>query len=178
MSKIPPTGTGLPSVSKRSRSGQSLLRRLLLTGIQVLDTIQTSFPRALTPHLKELLSSALSYLSLLFPTFTHYYLKSGASVPRSSEDETIELTHLVCPMLDFVASVARSGKAKDWFQGDNLSGLIGAVFGWVQMSNDDETEWGDNANAFVAQESDDTLSYSVRMAGFDLLSVGDPSFLI
>ena len=34
-----------------------------------------------------------------------------------------------------------------------------------------EEEWANNANAFVAQESDDTLSYSVRMAGFDLLGV-------
>ena len=29
----------------------------------------------------------------------------------------------------------------------------------------------DNANAFVAQESDDSFSYSVRVAGFDLLGV-------
>ena len=106
-------------------------------GLQVLDTIQTSFPRSLTPHLKELLSAALNHLSVLYPTFAHYYLQSNAAVPRSSEDETIELTHLVCPMLDFIASVARSGKAKDWFEGDNLAGLISAVFSWVQMSQDD-----------------------------------------
>ena len=109
----------------------------LLTCIQSLDTIQTSFPRALTPHLKELLSASLTHLSLLYPTFAHYYLRSGAAVPRSSEDETIELTHLVCPMLDFVSNVARSGRAKDWFEGDNLSGLIGAIFSWVQMTSDD-----------------------------------------
>ena len=103
----------------------------------MLETIQTSFPRSLTPHLKELLSAALNHLSVLYPTFAHFYLQSNATVPRSSEDETIELTHLVCPMLDFIASVARSGKAKDWFEGDNLAGLISAVFSWVQMSQDD-----------------------------------------
>ncbi|KAI0354778.1 ARM repeat-containing protein [Trametes cingulata] len=138
---------------------------------KTLDTIQTSFPRALTPHLKDFLSASLNHLSALFPTFTHYYLQSAAPVPRSSEDETIELTHLVCPMLDFIANVARSGKAKDWFEGANLAGLIGGVFSWVQMTSDDEEEWANNANTFVAQESDDTLSYSVRMAGFDLLAV-------
>ncbi|KAI0721417.1 ARM repeat-containing protein [Cerioporus squamosus] len=138
---------------------------------KTLDTIQTSFPRTLTPYLKDVLSAALVHLSALYPTFTTYYLQGSASVPRSSEDETIELTHLVCPMLDFFANVARSGRAKDWFEGNNLTGLIGAVFSWVQMTSDDEEEWANNANAFVAQESDDTLSYSVRMAGFDLLSV-------
>lgn len=99
--------------------------------------MQTSFPRALTPYLKEFLSASLNHLSALFPTFNYYYLRSIAPVPRSSEDETIELTQLVCPMLDFVANVARSGKAKDWFTGENLTGLISGVFNWVQMTSDD-----------------------------------------
>ncbi|KAI0756104.1 ARM repeat-containing protein [Daedaleopsis nitida] len=138
---------------------------------KTLETIQTSFPRALLAHLRDLLSASLVHLSVLFPALTQYYLQGTASVPRSSEDATIELTHLVCPVLDFVASIARSGKAKDWYEGDNLANLIGAVVSWVQMTSDDEEEWANNANAFVAQESDDTLSYSVRMAGFDLLAV-------
>ncbi|KAH9923163.1 armadillo-type protein [Epithele typhae] len=135
-----------------------------------LDTIHTSFPRALTPYLKDLLDAALVHLSVLFPTFSRCYLQSGAAVPASSEDETIELTHLVCPMLDFVNRAARSGRATDWFEGDNLSNLVGGVFSWVQMTKDDEEEWANNANAFVAQDSDETLAYSVRMAGFELLS--------
>ena len=104
---------------------------------KTLDTIQTSFPRSLTPYLKDLLSASLLHLSALYPTFTAYYLQSTSSVPRSSEDESIELTHLICPMLDFIANVARSGRAKDWFEGDNLTGLIGAIFSWVQMTSDD-----------------------------------------
>ena len=32
-----------------------------------------------------------------------------------------------------------------------------------------EESWATDANAFVAQEDDETLSYSVRIAGFDLL---------
>jgi hypothetical protein len=35
-----------------------------------------------------------------------------------------------------------------------------------------EDSWINNADAFVAQEYDDALQYSVRIAGFDLLSVG------
>lgn len=35
-----------------------------------------------------------------------------------------------------------------------------------------EETWASNANVFVAQEDDVTQSYSVRVAGFDLLSVG------
>ena len=34
-----------------------------------------------------------------------------------------------------------------------------------------EDSWINNADAFVAQEYDDSLQYSVRIAGFDLPSV-------
>lgn len=34
-----------------------------------------------------------------------------------------------------------------------------------------EDTWATNANAFVAQEDDETQTYSVRIAGFDLLGV-------
>ena len=29
------------------------------------------------------------------------------------------------------------GKAKDWFEGPNLAGLISGVFSWVQMTSED-----------------------------------------
>lgn len=34
-----------------------------------------------------------------------------------------------------------------------------------------EEEWLSNANAFVAQEAEDTLAFSVRLAGLDMLAV-------
>lgn len=83
----------------------------------------------------------------------------------------------------------RGGKARDWLEGVNLSGLVIAIFNLAQMTDDDvnvfflwypnlwltteqEATWAENANAFVAQEEDETQSYSVRVAGFDLLGVG------
>lgn len=113
------------------------LQHPLISLSQTLETIQTSFPRALLPHLRQLLSASLVHLSVLYPVFAQYYLHGTASVPRSSEDATIELIHLVCPVVDFVASIARSGKAQDWYEGDNLTNLIGAVLPWVQMTSDD-----------------------------------------
>ncbi|KAF8899297.1 armadillo-type protein [Infundibulicybe gibba] len=136
---------------------------------KTLDTVHTSFPRALTPYLRDFLTSSLNHLQALYPTFNHYYLSSIDSIPRSSEDESIELPQLICPITDFVAAVTRGGKAKDWFETENLTNLILAVFNFVQMTNEDEDTWTTNANAFVAQEEDETLTYSIRVAGFDLL---------
>ena len=36
-----------------------------------------------------------------------------------------------------------------------------------------EDTWATNANAFVAQEEDETETYGVRVAGFGLLNVRD-----
>ncbi|KAJ7724258.1 ARM repeat-containing protein [Mycena metata] len=137
---------------------------------KTLDTIHTSFPRALTPYLNAYLSISLNHLHSLYGTFSQYYLSSNESAPRSSENESIELPQLICPIFDFTAAVTRGGKSKGWFENQNLSALIASVFNFLQMTNEDEETWAANPNAFVAQEEDETQPYSVRVAGFDLLA--------
>ena len=163
---------------------------------QTLDVIHTSFPRPLTPYLKDFLTASLNHFQALYPTFAQFYLSSSEPAPHSSEDEPVELPQLLCPILDFVTAVSRGGKAREWFVGGNLTALISSVFNFVQMTDEDvsrrsismfmnlhirfskEETWATNANAFVAQEDDVTQTYSVRVAGFDLLSVQTPSFSI
>ncbi|KAF7302737.1 ARM repeat-containing protein [Mycena chlorophos] len=139
---------------------------------KALDTINTSFPRALTPYLSVFLTAALNHLTALFPTFSQYYLASNESAPTSSENESIELPQLICPIFDFMGAVTRGGRYKSWFEegNSNLSGLIAAIFNFLQMTHEDEETWATNPNAFVAQEDDETQQYSVRVAGFDLLA--------
>ncbi|KAJ7823248.1 ARM repeat-containing protein [Mycena leptocephala] len=137
---------------------------------KTLDTIHTSFPRALTPYLSAYLSISLNHLHSLFGPFSQYYLSPNESAPRSSENESIELPQLICPIFDFTAAVTRGGKSKGWFENQNLSALIASVFNFLQMTNEDEETWAANPNAFVAQEEDETQPYSVRVAGFDLLA--------
>jgi hypothetical protein len=91
----------------------------------------------MTPYLNDLLTASLTHFHVLYPIFAQYYLSSSHSVPRSSEDESIELPQLICPIIDFVAAVARGAKAKEWFDAGNLHSLILAVFNFVQMTDDD-----------------------------------------
>jgi hypothetical protein len=91
----------------------------------------------MTTYLKDFLSASLIHLQVLFPTFTHFYLSPSASPPSSSEDEHVGLPHLVCPLIDFVSTATRSGKAKEWFDSGNLQGLIAAIFNYVQMTGED-----------------------------------------
>ncbi|KAG5644159.1 hypothetical protein DXG03_009054 [Asterophora parasitica] len=137
---------------------------------KTLDAIHTSFPRTLTPYLQEFLSDSLIHLRALHPAFAQYYLSSSESAPQSSEDEAIELPQLICPIFDFAAAATRGGKAREWLNTANLNALVAAVLDLVQITDEDEETWANNANAFVAQEDDETQAYSVRVAGFDFLA--------
>ncbi|KAF9011181.1 armadillo-type protein [Cyathus striatus] len=144
----------------------------LLVRIQIFKTLDTtfvSFPRALGPYLPQFLNISVNHLHILYPTFAHYYLNDDSFVPPTSEDESLELPQLICPVLDFLAAVTRSGKVHDWYKEVSLNGLVSSVLNFVQMSNEDEETWTNNANAFVQQEEDETQEYGVRVAGFDLL---------
>ncbi|PPQ99515.1 hypothetical protein CVT24_005305 [Panaeolus cyanescens] len=137
---------------------------------KTLDTLHTSFPRALVPYLPDLLNASLRHLQVLYPTFVQYYIASSDSPPSTSEEEPVELAQLLCPIIDFLAAVVRGGKCKEWLANENIGALIESVFKYTQMTDDDIETWEQNANAFISQEDDETQTYSVRVAGFDLLS--------
>jgi importin-9 len=132
--------------------------------------------------------TSLNHLRVLYPTFSHYYLSATEAVPSTSEDESIELPQLLCPIIDFVSAVIRGGKCRQWLGEENILSLVASTFNYVQMTDDDVSSsallqvasfsllcqvltWEHNADAFVAQEEDETQPYSVRVAGFDLLGV-------
>ncbi|KIM47710.1 hypothetical protein M413DRAFT_62252 [Hebeloma cylindrosporum] len=129
---------------------------------KTLDTLHASFPRALVAYYPDFLTASLNHLRVLYDTFSTYYLAATDSVPVTSEDEVIELPHLLCPVIDFLAAVVRGGKARDWLADENVLDVVSSVFSLIET-------WASNANVFVAQEEDETQPYSVRVAGFDLL---------
>jgi importin-9 len=43
---------------------------------------------------------------------------------------------VVAPIIDFLASVARGGKAKDWYSAERVGALVEAVFAWAQISTE------------------------------------------
>ena len=156
--------------------------------LQTLDVLHTTFPRALASSLPEFLAASLHHLRVFYPTFSHYYLSVTEAVPSTSEDESIELPQLLCPIIDFVSAVTRGGRGGEWLGEENMLSLVASMFNYVQMTDDDVSfsalprvagssyfcqvfTWDQNANAFVAQEDDEIQPYSVRVAGFDLLGV-------
>lgn len=84
----------------------------------------------------DFLAASVHHLHALFPTFIRYYLTSEDNVPGTSEDETIDLVQLICPIIDFVSAVTRYGKSKEWLQA-NLHQIVSAIFNYAQITQDD-----------------------------------------
>ena len=96
-----------------------------------------AFPKVLAPYLPDFLNASLHHLNSLFPTFSHYYISSLSPIPSTSEDDTFDLVQLIVPILDFVATAARSGKAKAWFDPTTVTALTSEVYSWLQMTSAD-----------------------------------------
>jgi hypothetical protein len=105
--------------------------------IQTLDVIHTSFPRAMISYVRGYLDASLCHLEVLSETYDTFYISGSGSAPGSSEEETVEIPHLICPLFDFVSNVVRGGKAKEWLQVENLNRLVSAIFNYSQMTADD-----------------------------------------
>lgn len=89
------------------------------------------------------------HLRNLLPFFAQYYLVANANPPKSLEDEPIDLTMLACPIFDFVFKVSRTSKAKNWLTLPNVEALVIAMFGWMQMTEDDVSHFICSLTAFL-----------------------------
>lgn len=88
-------------------------------------------------YIPDLLTASVNHLRVLFPTFSSYYLLTTETTPTTSEDDPVELTQLLCPIIDFQSSIIQSGKARGWLSAENLSILISSVFAYMQMTDED-----------------------------------------
>ncbi|KAF9516008.1 hypothetical protein BS47DRAFT_1371853 [Hydnum rufescens UP504] len=137
---------------------------------RTLNLLHAWLPRILTPHLATLLSLAIGHLDILFPPFQHFHvIRDGRDPPpvttADDPDQEISLPILAASIQDLLSQVARAKRAKDWFEDKaNLKACVHVLAGWTQMTGEDL-----DANAFVAEQDDDSAVMSLRIAGIDFL---------
>ncbi|EPQ29170.1 uncharacterized protein PFL1_03457 [Pseudozyma flocculosa PF-1] len=135
-------------------------------------------------HVDGLIRLSLANLSSLLPVFTRVYLSSSSDVTppageEGDDDVAADLPSLACSILDFIAEASRGDRCRavflsggtggDGAETEALSQLVALLLVYVDMTTDDEDNWANDANAFIADEDDETLAYSLRIATADLL---------
>lgn len=106
-----------------------------------MDVINTAFPRGLKAYVESFLDSSLSHLQSIFPAYEIHYINATEPTPGSTEDEAVELPHLICPLFDLLSNIVRGGKAKQWLDPQNrfhnLTSIVGVIFQFAQMTAED-----------------------------------------
>lgn len=132
----PLSDSNLQGIGLRLNSFSSRLTTRTIS--KTLDSLHAPFPCALVAYYPNFSAASLNHLrvlyDILYDTFSTYSLAATESVPTTSEDENIELPHLLCPVIDFIVAVVRGGKAHDWLA---VLDVFSSVLVLVQMTDDD-----------------------------------------
>lgn len=112
--------------------------------IQTLTTVQSSFPKLLTPHLHSYISTTLNNLTSLIPVFEKYYLSISPDAPEPPSPTSDagfvipknDLDDLACAAFDFVTPLVRLPKVKEEMErGQGLAeGLVRCVLAYTQVT--------------------------------------------
>lgn len=160
---------------------------MLTTLSQTFSTVQSCFPRALTPHLTDYINIPTHYLQQIYPVFFRYYVTTGDAAmepPSSNADDDVEsgIPDVACAALDFLTAISRARAKKVFVQPPMSTNgkeegtpvhveLVSLVLKYGQIKREEEDDWLGDANAFVADDDDEAESYGLRTSGFDLLGV-------
>lgn len=152
---------------------------------RVLLTFQGAFPKYLAPHVGTFLRVAILNLTSLLPTFNKYYISNDpdapdppAPAPDAAYSAKMDLDDLACSIFEFLEPVVRVPAAKELLISSDggaergtpiMETIIGLVLTYTQVTREQEDEWLEDANAFVEDEDEDNIVYSLRIIGHDLM---------
>ncbi|RKP15107.1 armadillo-type protein [Piptocephalis cylindrospora] len=142
---------------------------LSATALRTLNLLLVSFRKAISSALSPLLTTIWTRLSALLPL----YLRLTIQGPSSGLSTTLQdpLTTFLYASFDFSMAASRRKAGKGFFinSSSRLTHLLSIIMGYMRITADQEVEWSEDANAFVADEEEDSYSASVRNSATDLL---------
>lgn len=152
---------------------------------KALDTILSSFPKTIQPDVGQWLQLALSHLFGLADVFQRYILSADADGgPQLSEDATdvsADLSKFIGQIIDWTQHLGRKSWCKPFLIETNastnakqatpqLQAVLSICINFSQTTAEEEDNWQD-PNAFVTDQDDEGVAFSLRMACLDLTEV-------
>lgn len=116
---------------------------------------------------------------MLLPIYTAAFVRSDGteSAPASTEDESdvsSDLATLVSTIIDFLVQATSRKSVRVAMKSDEgrttLLRTVEVAIRFAYMTTDDEEDWAEDPNAFIADEDDELVAYNVRNASLDLVT--------
>ncbi|KAJ1032127.1 hypothetical protein NDA18_001626 [Ustilago nuda] len=162
--------------------GTLALRNEIFKALKVAAMFRAQFKS----HLHTFIQSSIANLVSLLPPFRQLYLSNSSELDAPSSEEgdddvACDIPTLACYIFDFINEASRGDRCRDLFisggtggrgqETDLLRQLISLLLVYIDMTVEDEENWATDANAFIADEDDETFAYSLRIAAADLLGM-------
>lgn len=168
------------AATETMQSWDSLALRIQI--FRVVLSFQGTFPRYLSPHVPAFLRLSILNLTSLLPIFHSHYVSSDPDAPEPPIPEEayavkMDLDDLASAIFEFLEPTVRVAQSKDTLvtkdnQGTSvMETIIGLVLTYTQVTRGQEEEWEEDPNAFVEDEDEDNMAYSLRIVGHDLMGV-------
>lgn len=174
----------IDAATEVQQSWDSLALRIQI--FRVLLAFQGTFPRYLAPHVPTFLRLSILNLTSLLPVFNSYYISSAPDapeppVPEEAYSAKMDLDDLASAIFEFLEPTIRVPQSKEILvTGDDqgtpvMETIINLVLTYTQVTRGQEEEWQEDPNAFVEDEDEDNMAYSLRIVGHDLMGVSSRS---
>ncbi|SAM58032.1 related to KAP114-Member of the karyopherin-beta family, nuclear import [Ustilago bromivora] len=162
--------------------GTLALRNEIFKALKVAAMFRAQFKS----HLHTFIQSSIANLVSLLPPLRQLYLSNSSELDAPSSEEgdddvACDIPTLACYIFDFINEASRGDRCRDLFisggtggrgqETDLLRQLISLLLVYIDMTVEDEENWATDANAFIADEDDETFAYSLRIAAADLLGM-------
>lgn len=167
-------------------SWESLALRIQI--FRVLLQFQAKFPRYIAPHIPTFLRLSVLNLTILLPAFSTYYVSSDPDspdppLPEETYQAKMDLDDLASSIFEYLEPTVRTKEANDILIASGpeergtavMETIVSLVLNYTQVARQQEEEWLEDANAFVEDEDEDNLEYSLRIIGHDLMGVSQLS---
>lgn len=139
------------------------------TVLRTLNLTLVSYPKSMSSSLPLILTLIWTRLSSLLPL----YLRLTIFHPNSGLSGTLQdtLATFLYASFDFSMAASRRKSGKKFFLGSSspLTQLLPVLLGYMRITVEQEEGWSEDANAFVADEDEDSYSASVRNSATDFL---------
>ncbi|KAK4689861.1 importin-9, partial [Tremellales sp. Uapishka_1] len=170
----------IDAASEVSQNWEALAVRIEI--FRTFSLFQSTFKPYITSALPSFFHLALQNLTSLLPLFTAHYVSSDPDAPEPPSPTSdagfngpkMDLDDLACAVFDFLTPAVRTPKiapilVKNEVGTDVMENIIGIVLAYTQVTRENEEEWLEDANAFVADDDDETEMYGLRVNGHDLI---------
>lgn len=151
---------------------------------KALDTVLSSFSKTVQPQASEWLHIALQHLFGLADAFRQHILLAdadgGPQLSEEASDVSADLSKLIGQIIDWTQHLCRKPWARPLLMDaaskeptQALSAALSICLNFSQATAEEEETWQD-PNAFVTDQDDEGVAFSLRMACLDLLGVRPP----